>query len=179
MTEKEKMLSGQPYLASDQTLVAERARAQRLCKLYNDDPDRTILAELLGSCPREVTVEADFKCDYGSNIHLGESFYSNFNLTILDVCEVRIGNNCLIGPNVGLYAAGHPLDRARRRAGEEFGAPITIGNDCWIGGHAVINPGVTLGDNVVVASGAVVTESFGDNLLIGGVPARVIKTLDP
>ncbi len=179
MTEKEKMLAGENYSAADPELTVQRAHARRLSRIYNDQPDHKILTKLLGSCPDEVTIEPDFKCDYGSNIHLGENFYANFDLTILDVCEVRIGNHCLIGPNVGIYTASHPIDRIERRSGAEFGASITIGDDCWIGGHAVINPGVTLGDNVIVASGAVVTKSFGDNVLLAGVPAQVIKKLEP
>ncbi len=175
MTEKEKMIRGDLYDASDTQLTEGRSRAQEICQRYNEKPDRAILQELLGTCPDEVTMEPHFKCDYGENIHLGEKFYANFDLTILDVCKVTIGDYCLIGPKVGIYTATHPLDPEQRRSGVEFGAPITIGNDCWIGGHAVINPGVTLGNNVVVASGAVVTKSFGDGVLIGGVPARVIK----
>ena len=175
MTEKEKMIRGDLYDASDTQLTEGRSRAQKICRRYNEKPDRAILQELLGTCPDEVTMEPHFKCDYGENIHLGEKFYANFDLTILDVCKVTIGDYCLIGPKVGIYTATHPLDPEQRRTGVEFGAPITIGNDCWIGGHAVINPGVTLGNNVVVASGAVVTKSFGDGVLIGGVPARVIK----
>lgn len=175
MTEKEKMQQGSLYDASDPELAQARARAQKMCHHYNEKPDRSILKELLGTCPEKITIEPHFKCDYGGNIHLGENFYANFDLIILDVCKVVIGDNCLIGPKVGIYAATHPLDPALRRSGAEFGAPITIGNDCWIGGHAVINPGVTLGDNVVVASGAVVTRSFGNDVVIGGVPARVIR----
>lgn len=179
MTEREKMLAGELYFASDDELVASRARAQRLCKLYNESLERPVLSELLGECPADITVEASFKCDYGDNIYLGRNFYANFDLTILDVCEVRIGSGCLIGPKVGIYTATHPLDRTLRRSGAELGAPITIGDDCWIGGHAVINPGVTLGDNVIVAAGAVVTKSFGSHVVLGGVPAQVIKELDP
>jgi len=179
VNEKEKMLAGEMYQAGDHQLVAERARAQRICRLYNESPDRALLSELLGDCPRDITIEPNFKCDYGTNIHLGANFYANFDLTILDVCEVRIGKNCLIGPRVGIFTASHPLDLSLRRSGVEFGAPISIGDDCWIGGHVVINPGVTLGNNVVVASGAIVTKSFSDNVVIGGVPADVIKKLDP
>lgn len=177
MTEKQKMIRGDLYDASDSQLSEGRSRAREICQCYNVKPDREILIDLLGTCPIEVTIEPHFKCDYGENIHLGEKFYANFDLTILDVCKVTIGDNCLIGPKVGIYTATHPLDLELRRSGAEFGAPITIGNDCWIGGHAVINPGVTLGNNVVVASGAVVTKSFGDGVLIGGVPARVIKQI--
>lgn len=97
---------------------------------------------------------------------------------ILDVAEVRIGKNCFIAPQVGIYTATHPLKASERNSGIEYAKPITIGDNCWIGGHATINPGVTLGDNVVVASGAVVTKSFGDNVVIGGNPAKIIKTID-
>lgn len=177
MTEKEKMMAGELFRASDPELAGERARAKRLFQRYNRDPERALLCELLGTCPEEVVIEPDFRCDYGYNIHLGENFYANFDLVILDGCEVVIGKNCLIGPSVGIYTASHPLDPDVRRSGLENGAPISIGDDVWIGGKSVINPGVSLGDNVVVASGAVVTQSFSGNCLIGGVPARVIKKL--
>ena len=176
-SEKEKMLAGELYRASDEVLVRERARARKIFREYNREPSRDLLKELLGTCPTGIFMEPDFKCDYGYNIHLGENFYANFDLVILDVCEVRIGDNCLIGPGVGIYTATHPLDVATRRAGWESGSPVTFGDDVWIGGNCVINPGVRLGSNVVVASGAVVTESFPDNCLIGGVPARLLKKL--
>lgn len=175
MTEKEKMLSSELYNAGDPELVVARARAKKLCKIYNEDEEPAVLRELLGQCPSEITIEPHFKCDYGSNIFLGDNFYANFDLTILDVCKVVIGKNCLIGPKVGIYSATHPLELGLRREGAEFGRPISIGDDCWIGGHSVINPGVTLGKNVVVASGSVVTKSFGDHVLIGGVPAKILK----
>ncbi|MEN8772915.1 MAG: sugar O-acetyltransferase [Akkermansiaceae bacterium] len=177
MTDMEKMLSGHLYNAESAELVEARARTRKLCKVYNQEEKPSVLREILGHCPRKITIEPDFKCDYGSNIFLGENFYSNFDLTILDVCKIVIGKNCLIGPKVGIYSATHPLDKELRRNGAEFGAPITIGNDCWIGGHSVINPGVTLGNGVVVASGSVVTKDFGDNVLVGGVPAKTLKDL--
>jgi maltose O-acetyltransferase len=111
-------------------------------------------------------------------MQLGENFFANFNCVILDAAKVTIGDNCMIAPQVGLYTATHPLDPVQRATGIEFAKPITIGDNCWIGGMAVINPGVTLGDNVVVASGAVVTKSFGDNVVIGGNPAKVIKEIE-
>ncbi|OXX25946.1 sugar O-acetyltransferase, partial [Vibrio sp. V06_P1A73T115] len=111
------------------------------------------------------------------NIHVGENFYANFGCVILDVAEVRIGNNCFIAPQVGIYTATHPTDPIQRNSGLEYGKSVVIGHNCWIGGHATINPGVTLGNNVVVASGAVVTKSFGDNVVIGGNPAKVIKEI--
>lgn len=184
MTEKEKMLAGELYRASDPTLMAERFHARRLCRDFNalaeDFPEQrhAVLAKLLGTCPPGAFIESKFSCDYGYNIHLGENFYANFDLIILDVCEVRFGRNCFIAPRVSLFTATHPLDAAERCSGVESGAPITIGDDVWIGGHSVINPGVTLGNRVVVGSGSVVTKSFGDDVVIAGVPAKVIRRLD-
>ena len=182
-TEKEKMLAGELYDACDEQLIIERKQARRLCRQYNATTEEEgglrseILSQLLGTCPANTFIEPNFRCDYGSNIHVGEGFTANFDLIILDVCEVRIGRGCLIGPRVGIYTATHPLDRETRASGAESGNPITIGDDVWIGGNVVVNPGVEIGDNVVIASGAVVTKSFGSNLVLGGIPARVIKTL--
>ena len=185
MTEREKMLLGLLYDAADEELCILRTSARRLCQEYNrtDIADREererIIKELFGSTGKRVIVMPNFRCEYGKNIHVGENFFMNYDCVILDVCEVRIGDNCLIAPQVGIYTACHPMDAAERLSGKEYGAPVTIGNNCWIGGRAVINPGVTLGDNVVVASGAVVTKSFPSNVLIGGVPAKIIKALEP
>ena len=182
-SEKEKMLAGELYLAADAELTQDRKQVRKLCRLYNQTNEaqekgrQEIIRLLLGSCGSSCEIEPPFRCDYGYNIHVGDNFYANFDLIVLDVCEVRIGDNCLIGPRVGIYTAGHPLDAATRVSGAEFGKPITIGHNVWIGGNAVINPGVTLGNNVVVASGSVVTKSFADNVVIGGVPARVIRSL--
>ena len=182
-TEKEKMLAGELYRASDEYLASQHVRARVMCRRFNDAPEediegrRDILKELLGTCGDDTFMESGFKCDYGWNIHVGKKFYANYGLMILDVCEVRIGENCLIAPNVCIFTATHPLDAATRLGGLELGAPVTIGNNVWIGGGAIINPGVVLGDNVVVASGAVVTRSFGDNVLLAGVPAKVVKKL--
>ncbi len=182
-TEKEKMLAGEFYRATDSLLVQEHRASNKLCRQYNattdDQPEvrSQILSKLLGTCHTDTFIEPNFKCDYGYNTHLGQKFYANYDLIILDVCEVRIGNNCMIGPRVSLFTATHPTDAATRVAGLEFGKPISIGDNVWIGGQSVINPGVSLGDNVVVASGSVVTKSFGSNLLIGGVPAKVIRTI--
>lgn len=183
MTEKQKMLAGELYLASDPELVAEREQARRLFREYNsttgEEPQRRsgILKDLLGSIAGEATIEPNFKCDYGYNIHVGENFYANFDLIMLDVCEVRIGENCFIAPRVSILTATHPVDAKQRISGAEYGAPVTIGNNVWIGAGAIINPGVTLGDNVVVASGAVVTKSFGSDLVLAGIPAKPLRKL--
>ena len=183
MSEKEKMLAGEFYLASDPELVNARLAAKDLYNQFNLtkaselEERKTIIESLFGRVGKDFHVEPTFKCDYGFNIFVGENFYANFDCVFLDVCKITIGNNCLIAPGVHIYTATHPLDRAQRVAMLESGKPVTIGDDCWIGGGAIINPSVTLGSNVVVASGSVVTKSFGNNVLIGGNPARVIKEL--
>ncbi|GFK35393.1 Maltose O-acetyltransferase [Vibrio cholerae] len=177
------MLSGEYYDPSDAELVKLRLEARLLTEKLNQTsvscPEKRveIIKSLLGSTGNSIHIESTFNCDYGLNIHVGENFYANFGCVILDVAEVRIGDNCFIAPQVGIYTATHPIDPIQRNSGLEFGKPIKIGNNCWIGGHATINPGVTLGDNVVVASGAVVTKSFGSNVVIGGNPARVLKEI--
>ncbi|ENM5747952.1 sugar O-acetyltransferase [Vibrio mimicus] len=184
MTEREKMLSGEYYDPSDAELVKLRLEARLLTEKLNQtsvsclDKRVEIIKSLLGSTGNSIHIESTFNCDYGLNIHVGENFYANFGCVILDVAEVRIGDNCFIAPQVGIYTATHPIDPIQRNSGLEFGKPIRIGNNCWIGGHATINPGVTLGDNVVVASGAVVTKSFGSNVVIGGNPARELKEIE-
>lgn len=184
MTEREKMIAGEMYDPGDPELKEMRRSARLLTDQFNatsvlDRERRTeLLKTLFGSTGERLFIEPTFNCDYGCNIHVGESFYANFGCVILDVAEVRIGDNCMMAPNVGIYTATHPIDPIERNSGLELAAPITIGDNCWIGGNAVINPGVTLGDNVVVASGAVVTKSFGDNVVIGGNPAKVLKHIE-
>ena len=182
MTEKEKMLAGELYIAEEAELAAEHARAIELCDRLDcggiSEEERDALTrQLLGKCGKNTVLGRGFRCDYGYNIEAGENFYVNFNVVILDVCKVKIGDNCLIAPQAGIYTAAHPLDAAVRRSGLEYGRPVTIGNDVWIGGGARILPGVTLGDNVVVGAGAVVTKSFPSGVVIAGNPARVIKKL--
>ncbi|UOF88686.1 sugar O-acetyltransferase [Fodinisporobacter ferrooxydans] len=183
-SEKEKMLNGKLYNAADAELVKERQNARRLTRLYNqtfetEDVKRTeILKELFGSTGDHVYIEPNFRCDYGYNIHVGENFYANFDCVILDVCEVRIGDNCLLAPGVHIYTATHPLHPYERIAGAEYGKRVTIGNNVWIGGGAIINPGIHIGNNVVVASGAVVTKDVPDNVVVAGNPAKVMKQIE-
>jgi maltose O-acetyltransferase len=183
-SEKERMLSGELYFASDPQLVKERENARRLTKLFNQTSEtdyerRTeLLKELFGSTGKNIFVEPPFRCDYGYNIHVGENFFANFDCVILDVCEVRIGDNCLLGPGVHIYTATHPLDPVERASGAEYGKPVVIGNNVWIGGRVVINPGITIGDNVVIASGAVVTKDIPSNVVVGGNPAKVIRQIE-
>lgn len=183
MTERQKMIAGELYSPMDSELIELRYRARKLFERYNtssvDEMElrSTLIKELLGATGEDIYIEPSFKCDYGCNIFVGENFYANFDCVILDVAEVRIGKNCMLAPQVAIYTATHPIKAEERYLGKEYGKPIIIGDNCWIGGHATINPGVTLGDNVVVASGAVVTKSFGSNVVIGGNPARIIKNI--
>lgn len=183
MTEKEKMIAGLMYDPGDAELVEDRKRARRLTQRFNamgiDDKlaRKDILKELLGFTQEKFYMEPNIRFDYGYNTYIGENFYANFDCTILDVSTVTIGDNCMLAPGVHIYTATHPLDPTERNSGTEFAKPVAIGNNVWIGGGAIINPGVTLGDNVVVASGAVVTKSFPDNVVVGGNPAKIIKTI--
>ena len=184
MTEREKALKGELYLSADEELVTMRRDARLLTEKFNAtsvteiDKRTEILKELFGKVEGEIYIEPDFHCDYGCNIYVGDNFYANFGCVILDVAEVRIGRNCFIAPDVVITTATHPKDAKTRNSGPELGKAITIGDDCWIGARAVINPGVTIGNGVIVASGAVVTKNFGDNVVIGGVPARVISEIE-
>ncbi|MDQ0254781.1 maltose O-acetyltransferase [Evansella vedderi] len=183
-TEKEKMLAGEMYDPADSELVKDRENARRLVRLYNetlesDGGKRTkLLKELLGSTGENVFMEPNIRFDYGYNTHVGENFFANFDCVILDVCEVRFGDNCMLAPSVHIYTATHPLDPVERNSGKEYAKPIIFGNNVWIGGSAVINPGIRVGDNVVIASGTVVTKDVPDNVVVGGNPARIIKEIE-
>jgi len=183
-SEKEKMLNGELYDAADPELVAERNHARELTRRYNqttpnDEAERqSLLEELFGSCGDDCDIEPPFRCDYGYNIHVGKNFYANFDCVILDVCRVEIGRNCQIAPGVHIYTATHPLNASERTNGLEYGKPVTIGDNVWIGGQAILNPGVTIGDNSVIASGAVVTGDVPDDVVVQGNPATVVKELE-
>lgn len=181
-SEKDKMIAGEMYKPSDEQLVHDRGaahqKAQRFNRVETDLERRGVIKELFGSFGDNITVEPTVRVDYGYNIHVGEDFYANFNCVLLDVCPIIIGDNAMLGPGVHLVTPEHPLEAKARNSGYEFGRPITIGDNCWIGTNATIVGGVTLGDNVVVAAGSVVTKSFGNDVVIGGVPAKIIKTID-
>jgi len=182
-SEKEKMLSGEPYNAFDKELAGERLKARSLVFEYNQLPlekaehGNLMISQLLGNTGKNITIEPPFRCDYGYNIKVGENFYSNFNLVILDCAPVKIGDNALIGPDVGIYTAGHPLHYEKRKDNLEFALPITIGNNVWIGGHVVINPGITIGNNVVIGSGSVVTRDIPSNVVAAGNPCKVLREI--
>jgi maltose O-acetyltransferase len=184
MTEKEKMIRGQLYRSAAPELVADRMEARKWTRIYNQTNEtdlnkrEEILKKRLGSTGEHLYIEPNFICDYGYNIFVGENFYANFDCLILDTCPVEIGDNCMLGPGVHIYTATHPLLPNERNSGLEYGKPVKIGNNVWIGGRSVINPGVTIGDNAVVASGAVVTKDVPDNVVVGGNPARIIKRID-
>ena len=148
------------------------------CECETTEERQAVLKELFGAVGRNPRVTPLFYCDLGFNIFIGDDFYSNYNLTILDCAKVTIGNNCYIADNVGIYAVGHPTDRLLRRVDIEYGAPVVIGDDVWIGGHTVINPGVTIGDNVVIGSGSVVTRDIESGVVAAGNPCRVIRKID-
>jgi maltose O-acetyltransferase len=183
-SEKQKMLEGELYEPWDEELMKERERARYLVRQFNSttetefDKRVELIKQMFGSAGEKVYMEPNFRCDYGYNIHVGDNFFANFDCVILDVCEVRFGDNCMLAPGVHIYTATHPVNPFERIKGPEFGKSVIIGDNAWIGGGAIINPGVTIGDNVVVASGAVVTKDVPSNAVVGGNPARVIKEID-
>lgn len=184
MTEKEKMLSGEMYNPMDSQLVEDRLKARLLFQEINriDDNDKinrdATFYKLLKHAKEGLWIEPPFYCDYGYNIKAGKNVFMNFNCCILDVAEVQIGDNCMMGPNVQIYTATHPLEAKERNSGREFAKPISIGKNVWIGGNAVICPGVTIGNNVVIGAGAIVTKSFPDDVFIAGNPAKIVKSID-
>ena len=183
MTERERMLSGQLYDAGDETLTAARDRTKRLTWRYHQlDPTdwdgRTqILQELLGHLGENSWIEPPFRCDYGTQISIGDHFFANYDCIFLDVAPITIGNRVMFGPRVCLYTAGHPLDAATRNTGLEFGKPIAIGDDVWLGGNVVVLPGVTIGAGTVVAAGSVVRRDLPPHVLAAGNPCQVLRPI--
>ena len=182
-TEKAKMLAGELYDASDPQLAADRQRARELCKALNDSPEddpelRTrIIGELFASAGEGIWIEPPFHCDYGSHITIGEKVFFNFNCVILDSGYVTIGSNVLFAPGVQIYAATHPVSAAERSTGLEYGKPVEIGSDVWVGGGAIICPGVRIGDRSVIGAGSVVTRDVPADVVAAGNPCRVIREI--
>lgn len=182
VSEKQKMLAGQMYHASDLELVKERKYAHGVCRAFNsvidlEESDRNHLLKLFGSSGKGVHIESPFFCDYGYNISLGENVYFNVNVTILDCAPVSLGDCVKLGPGVQIYTAGHSLEPNARAKGDEFALPVVIGRNVWIGGAAIILPGVRIGDDAVIGAGAVVTNNVPAGALAVGNPARVIREL--
>lgn len=184
-SEKEKMLAGELYNALDPLLTWERERCRDLLRTLNDTraADRSgrehALFELFGKIGANVWVEPPFFCDYGTNIHVGAGVFFNFNCVVLDPAKVTIGERTMFGPAVQIYTATHPLDHVERSSGLEYALPITIGADVWVGGSAVICPGVTIGDRSVIGAGSVVTRDVPADVFAAGNPCRVIRDLRP
>ena len=180
-SEREKMLAGEPYRPGTPELQADQAATQEWLARYNASPGlsadarHALLAERLGEAGRGAVVRPPFHCDYGFNIRLGAGVFVNFDCVILDVVEVTIGEGTQIGPAVQIYAADHPRDAAQRRAGLEFGRPVRIGRHVWIGGGAIILPGVSIGDEAIVGAGSVVTRDVPAGATVAGNPARIIR----
>lgn len=183
MNQKERMLAGLPYKAWMDGLSEERMENKLRIYAYNqccpnqkEELTRQIKV-ILGKTGKDVSVEQPFHCDYGKNIEVGENFFANYNLTVLDVGKVIIGDNAQIAPNVSIYTAGHPVHPQSRNSGYEYGISVTIGDNVWIGGSTVINPGVHIGNNVVIGSGSVVTKDLPDSVIAVGSPCRVIRKI--
>ena len=177
MNQKERMLAGLPYKAWLDGLSEERLETRKKIFKYNGLTPERLIREILGKCGESVYIEQPFRCDYGSNIEVGENFYANYNLTVLDVARVRIGKNVMFGPNVSIYTAGHPIHPDSRNSGYEYGKEVTIGDNVWLGGNVVVNPNVHIGDNVVVGTGSVVTRDLPDNVIAVGNPCRVLREI--
>lgn len=183
MNEKEKMINGYLYDALDETLDRDRINAQELYFRLNQMPPsregerQKIIKQLLGKTGKQFTIRSTFYCDYGYNIEIGENFYANHNLVILDCAKVTFGDNVFIAPNCGFYTAGHPIDAQERASGIEFAYPIKVGNNVWIGANVSVLPNVTIGDNTVIGAGSVVNKDIPSNVVAAGNPCRVIRKI--
>lgn len=184
ISEKEKMLAGQPYNPMDRELVSGRVRAQLAQEAFNTcAPDqgkelKRLLRILIPNQSKSCFVQPPFYCDYGYNLHLGERVFLNFNCVVLDAAPIKIGARTMLGPNVQLYTATHPINAKERASGLEFAKAITIGEDVWIGGNVTICPGVTIGNGTVIGAGSVVTKNIPGNVMAAGNPCKVIKPID-
>jgi len=183
MNEKEKMLNNKLYNPNDKELAKERLNCKKLCFKHNNlSPDKTkkrdeLIKKLFNKTGNNFLIEQPIQCDYGYNIEIGENFYANHNLIILDPAKVIFGDNVFIGPNCSFYTPEHPLDAETRNKGLEYAKPINIGSNVWFGGNVVVLAGVTIGDNVVIGAGSVVTKDIPSNVVAVGNPCKIIKEL--
>jgi len=181
--EYRRMVSGQPYRPDDPELVEARSRARALTFEFNHTPPSQpdvrdgLLRELFGTVGEHLEIEPTLHVDYGLNIHIGQWFYANANCVLLDVAEIRIGDQVMLAPGVQLLTATHPVDPVERVSGRELGFPITLGNRVWLGGGVIVSPGVTIGDDTVVGAGAVVVRDLPAGVVAVGNPARVLRSL--
>lgn len=181
MTEKERMLAGKLYIANDEELASMNLRKTKLLREFNNCDDylrrKELIREVMGKIGENFNIEPPLRMDYGCNTYIGNNFYANCELIILDVARVFIGDNVFIGPRVSIFTAGHPIDSKVRNTNLEFGKEIKIGNNVWIGGQTVINPGITIGNNVVIGSGSVVTKDIPDGVVAVGNPCKVLRKI--
>ncbi len=183
MTEKQKMINGKPYKAFGKELSDERQRAKELTFKFNTlhpskiDEKNEIIKNLFGRIDKEFNIEPPLRCDYGYNISAGENFYCNYNCVILDCAPVTIGDNVMFAPNVSIFTAGHPVHFEPRNELVEYAFPVTIGNNVWIGGGVIINPGISIGDNAVIGSGSIVTKDIPSDSIAAGNPCKVLKKI--
>lgn len=184
MTEKEKRDNQQLYDGNyNEELIQEMQKAKDMCFKYNNiEPSNTqerekLIRQILGKAGKNILIQSNFYCDYGYNIQVGDNFYMNHNGVILDGAKVEFGDNVFIGPNCGFYTAGHPIEIELRNKGIEYAKPIKVGDNVWFGGNVVVLPGVTIGDNVTIGAGSIVTKDIPSNVIAVGNPCKVIKNI--
>lgn len=184
MTEKEKRARGELYDANyDKELLKEMEKTRELCYEYNNlrpteiEKKDELIKKILGKSGKNIRIEPNFYCDYGYNIFVGDNFYMNYNCVILDGAKVEFGDNVFIGPNCGFYTAGHPIEIDLRNKGLEYAKPIKVGDNVWFGGNVVVLPGVTIGNNVTIGAGSVVTKDIPDNSVAYGNPCKKVRDI--
>ncbi len=186
MTEKEKMIAGMLYYGKGVELTTDQINVRKKLMEFNQslmmgryEASRyEMINQIINSADGKANIQTPFYCDYGYNVSVGKNFFCNFNNVFLDVCPITVGDNCMFAPDVKLYTATHPVNPNLRNSGQEYGKPITIGNNVWLGGGTIVYPGVTIGDNVVAAAGSVIIKDIDANIVVGGNPARKIKDVE-
>ena len=184
MTEREKMIAGLPYSVQDEELIRLHRACVDACVLCDGilpsqlEKRRECLKSILGRTGENFLIEPGFRCDYGFNMEIGENFFANYGLVVLDCAPVIFGKNCFIGPQCGIYTAVHPLNARERAAGMEWAKSVTVGDDVWIGGHVTVLPGISIGDGSVIGAGSVVTHDVPSGVVAAGNPCRIIRAVD-